>query len=89
MCDAAKGPSPENPIWVCAPVGPPISSVIVCQCAVLTATCLPSGLVNTTTLIWSSASYIVPKRDGEFQYRIKSASESHERVARESELFRE
>jgi hypothetical protein len=28
----------------------------------------------------------LPERDGEFEYRIKSASETHERVARESEL---
>ena len=28
----------------------------------------------------------LPERDGEFDYRIKSVSESHERVARESEL---
>jgi hypothetical protein len=31
----------------------------------------------------------LPERDGEFEYRIKSVSESHERVARESELVRE
>ena len=31
----------------------------------------------------------LPERDGEFYYRIKSVSESHERVARESELRRE
>jgi hypothetical protein len=28
----------------------------------------------------------LPERHGEFEYRIKSASEPHERVARESEL---
>ena len=28
----------------------------------------------------------LPERDGEFEYRIKSISESHERVARESQL---
>ena len=28
----------------------------------------------------------LPERGGEFDYRIKSDSESHERVARESEL---
>ena len=31
----------------------------------------------------------LPERDGEFYYGIKSVSESHERVARESELRRE
>jgi len=31
----------------------------------------------------------LPERDGEFYYRIKSVSESHERVARESELRRD
>jgi hypothetical protein len=28
----------------------------------------------------------LPERDGAFEYRIRSASESHERLARESEL---
>jgi len=28
----------------------------------------------------------LPERDGEFAYRVKSANEPHERVARESEL---
>jgi hypothetical protein len=28
----------------------------------------------------------LPEREGEFEYRIKSMSEPHERVARESEL---
>ncbi len=28
----------------------------------------------------------LPERDGEFEYRIKSAIEEHERMARESEL---
>src|SRR5882757_1167624 len=28
----------------------------------------------------------LPERDGEFEYRIKNATEPHERVARESEL---
>ena len=32
---------------------------------------------------------MLPERDGEFDYRIKSVSEPHERVARESELRRE
>jgi len=31
----------------------------------------------------------LPQRDGEFYYSIKSVSESHERVAGESELRRE
>jgi len=31
----------------------------------------------------------LPERNGEFEYRIKSTSEAHERVARESELARE
>ena len=30
----------------------------------------------------------LPEQDGEFQYRIKSIVERHERVARESELRR-
>ena len=30
----------------------------------------------------------LPERAGEFEYRIKNSSESHERVARESELAR-
>ena len=41
----------------------------------------------------ASAAYVVtrrlPERGGEFEYRIKSTSEPHERVARESELARE
>ena len=39
------------------------------------------------------AGYVVtrqlPERGGEFEYRVKSVSEPHERVARESELARE
>jgi hypothetical protein len=39
------------------------------------------------------AGYVVtrqlPERAGEFEYRVKSVSEPHERVARESELARE
>jgi hypothetical protein len=31
----------------------------------------------------------MPERNGEFEYRIKSISERHERVARESDLARE
>ena len=31
----------------------------------------------------------LPERNGEFEYRIKSAAEAHERVARESELQHE
>ena len=41
----------------------------------------------------ANAAYVVtrqlPERGGEFEYRIKSVSEPHERVARESELARE
>lgn len=41
----------------------------------------------------ASAGYVVtmqlPERGGEFEYRIKSTSEPHERVARESELARD
>ena len=28
----------------------------------------------------------LPERDGEFEYRVRSADEPHERIARESEL---
>jgi hypothetical protein len=39
------------------------------------------------------AGYVVtrqlPERGGEFEYRVKSVSEPHERVVRESELARE
>jgi hypothetical protein len=31
---------------------------------------------------------LLPERDGEFEYRIKSVSEPHERVAPESQLSR-
>lgn len=31
----------------------------------------------------------LPERGGEFEYRVKSSTEPHERVARESELSRE
>ena len=49
---------------------------------------------QTVFLEWSIAvpggAYVVtkrlPERNGEFEYRIKSASEPHERVVRESEL---
>ena len=41
----------------------------------------------------ASAGYVItrqlPERDGEFEYRIKSVSEPHERVAREGDLARE
>jgi hypothetical protein len=30
---------------------------------------------------------LLPERDGELQYRVKSTGENHERVVRESELF--
>jgi hypothetical protein len=29
----------------------------------------------------------LPERDGEFEYRVKSANEPHERVVRESQLI--
>jgi hypothetical protein len=51
---------------------------------------LAAGFTNRRS---ASPGYVVtkqlPERGGEFEYRIKSASESHERVARESELARE
>ena len=31
----------------------------------------------------------LPERDGEFEYRIRSPDERHERIARESELRRD
>lgn len=38
----------------------------------------------------SGGAYVItkrlPERDGEFEYRIKSVNEPHERVARESQL---
>ena len=38
----------------------------------------------------TASGYVVtkhlPERNGEFEYRIKTTSEAHERVARESEL---
>jgi hypothetical protein len=41
----------------------------------------------------ASSGYVItrqlPERGGEFEYRIKSVSEPHERVARESELVSE
>jgi len=48
---------------------------------------------NSASRRAASAGYVVtrqlPERGGEFEYRIKSISEPHERVARESELARE
>jgi hypothetical protein len=48
---------------------------------------------NLTNRNAAGGGYVVtrqlPERDGEFEYRIKSMSEPHERVARESELARE
>jgi len=48
---------------------------------------------SATKLGAAEGGYVVtkqlPERDGEFEYRIKSQSELHERVARESELARE
>jgi hypothetical protein len=55
-------------------------------------TCGGSG-ANIINRHAAGGSYVVtkqlPERDGEFEYRIKSASESYERVAREGELVRE
>jgi len=39
---------------------------------------VPQGAYKVTKLL--------PERDGELQYRIKSAVEEHERIALESEL---
>ena len=39
---------------------------------------VPGGIYNVTKLL--------PHNGSEFEYRIKSATEEHERVARESEL---
>jgi hypothetical protein len=51
---------------------------------------LATNVINRSA---AGGSYLVtkqlPERDGEFEYRIKSVSEPHERVARESELARE
>jgi hypothetical protein len=45
---------------------------------------------NTARRFGSSASFkiirLLPQEDGHQQYRIKSASEAHERIARENEL---
>ena len=41
---------------------------------------VPGGIYEVTKLL--------PHNGSEFEYRIKSASEEHERVARESELTR-
>ena len=43
---------------------------------------VPGGLYDVTK------PKLLPHNDHEFEYRIKSASEEHERVARESELTR-
>ena len=49
--------------------------------------------INIINRSAAGGSYVVtkqlPERNGEFEYRIKSISEPHERVARESELARE
>ncbi len=51
---------------------------------------LASGITSRRA---ASGGYVItrqlPERGGEFEYRIKSVSEPHERVARESELSRE
>jgi hypothetical protein len=48
--------------------------------------------VNIMTRAAAAGAYVVtkqlPARGGEFEYRIKSRSEAHERVVRESELAR-
>jgi hypothetical protein len=48
---------------------------------------------NATNRSAAGGSYVItrqlPQQGGEFEYRIKSVSEPHERVARESELVRE
>jgi hypothetical protein len=47
-------------------------------------------LILTASLNVPGGAYLVTKRlpahDGEFEYRVKSANEPHERVVRESEL---
>jgi hypothetical protein len=47
-------------------------------------------LFLTASLNVPGGAYVVtktlPARDGEFEYRVKSANEPHERVVRESEL---
>jgi hypothetical protein len=51
---------------------------------------LAANLINRSAV---GGSYVVtkqlPERDGEFEYRLKSVSATHERVVRESELARE
>ena len=51
---------------------------------------LATSIMNRSAI---GSIYIVtkrlPERHGEFEYHIKSESEPHERVARESELARE
>ena len=55
----------------------------------------PSTRLAASAPNWGVAGggYVVihqlPERDGAFEYRIKSISQPHERVARESELVRE
>jgi hypothetical protein len=48
---------------------------------------------NHAGRIAGGAGYVVtrqlPERGGEFEYRVKSVSEPHERVVRESQLARE
>jgi hypothetical protein len=44
-------------------------------------------VVGTDTIFTITG--LLPREDDEFQYRIKSASEPHERVAKESQLSRD
>jgi hypothetical protein len=43
----------------------------------------PDGTVSSRACVVIAK---LPKRDGEFEYRIRNVNERHERVARESEL---
>ena len=46
----------------------------------------PSGLSDLVPGDIYEVTKVLPDRNGEREYRIKSANEPHERVARESEL---
>ena len=60
------------------------------KCRVDQRVTLATNVINRSA---TGGSYVVtkqlPERDGEFEYRIKNASEPHERLVRESELARE